>query len=1597
METKAPTRKPRGFKIALIILGVLFLLFVGFLFLLPHILPVGTIKSIANGKARELANVEIDFKSLGFSWNGSVVLDGIVISPLREDGTPGDPLLTVDEGRANVGILPLLSGKITVNSVSATGFSLRVKRDENGKLNLPDLTNTPATPQAALPSGGGRMLLLTAAVAADTADTAPASANVLPPIELHRVDLKNGVISFEDAESGLLADVGVDFVRIDGGDINDPFVLAGRLLPYPDAPEKGEIPFTGRVALVKGYAFNPDGEASLEVNVNELSLHEWAEKLGVGDLLPSGSVNGLVKAGYSSGLGALSVSDMRLTGTNVGIGEGKVIAVPDTTTGLDVQFDPATGNLDITEMSLTNDITSVKGRGRVEEIYSIADTGAPVAAVEFAGTADFARATGYLTAQGLGVEGMPTLEGNGSFSGKAGLARRLNPSDPLTPTFALDFSDGNLGAREESTGISATVGLKGVGVRATAALADPLTAGAEFALQSVPVRAGVPQIGSEPVAMTLNGGLVANLAGDNVTAELRFANTVVQVPSTPWASAMTVTNPETRITFDLKQDAVTVQDTTFSINDVIRGGMQSGTFTGILAGNPRGQAVLNLQALLDHVREIFSPVIPEQATKLNGSLRAATSVKVENGMAVAVAQAEVDNAGAVLSLVPDQTQGEVETPKTSFVMQASANLDNPLQVTINALEVKSDGSTVRVADKGGFSMAGTFGGALVKVAGVLDVGREALHLSGLAVDLNGMNMVLGQNGTQVAGLSGGVVKLQGPSTEKPVLVPLAASGDFNLPLLDVGLANLVFYRQHEGRREENNFGNIRAQLGVDGYIGSEKQQLINLRTATFSSGVVGASSRGTVDLGSGALAAEYAAVMAPAGMSSLLAYLGLPPAMLSNLDVRGTLSWDGRELKSMGESKGQLQLSSGEVNPFTMAHDVSAEVNAAEKTLGVTIRRLAGAVNAPNGEAVATLAAQPSELKLSRARSEGSVDIRVNGSAGPTRQLLLGLLGVVPQLHEYSNMLNQAQAQGVYQAWLQLKAESESTLGLNMGGEWQGAALSLNGAPFLAEAQKLSAALIGSYAYHDNRIDISRLFFRSDSAVMQADGKAQAVLTTDQNQSITGVGNVNVDLSFVMGDLSRVPMVFPGVVPNNLGLAGRVNGAFKAGGDANDIRVNEGAVRFQGFQANPGGSLEVAIPDGVANFGAVMSLHPGLTAVGGPPSDFEVFRYFNISQGQAALTGAQLKGKPIDNMSAAFELRDGVLNLSGARLSIGGGAGGSAQASGTVDFNGVSPAVNLRLAARNMPLSEANSEIDQYARIESGVINLPIAEGQTAGVAFTGISEDEILRTVRLDNFNFATGPVVLYTGPVINETLDKFRGLMKMEMKDDDSRMITLKSIQGAVGAGGDGTIVITNDNPVNVIGDNTGDFRVWGEVRADHTMRITAAVVGKLENIMGFSLPNLIPNLRSGPEEDRNRFMAKLNENAAKEHYKIRLEGSLDNPQVAGIEALAGQLIKDVTLAAPGQIIGGVVDLGKDAPKAVLDAAGAILSAPGTVVNSPEKVIQAPEKALKGLGRAFGIGGRDAGSGGEEVRGQEQQEQQSQEGSEEGSRRLRLPFGIH
>ncbi|MCD7897863.1 MAG: AsmA family protein, partial [Planctomycetaceae bacterium] len=1524
----APTRRPRGFKITLIVVAALLVLVAAVIYFLPHFLPVDTIKGIANTQARAYG-LDVDFQNLRFGWNGDVVLDNVAVRPLLPDGSPDEPLLLVNEVRTNVALTPLLRGNVIVNSVNVNGFTLGVVRRADGSLNLPDLENLPAQ-AATVPTPVPATTVPLSMVQAAEAVPVPA-ASTLPPIELHRVEMQNGIISFNDAVTGMRLESGLERLRVDGTTLNDPFALEGLLVPHVGQPELGRIPFSGNIALLRDNAFDPAGQAQIQVALEEIAFAPMAEIVGMADLLRQGVADGHVRIGYSGGSIALAFDDLVTRNVMVGLGAERTLAVPDTSFALDTVYDAEADQVSILQLAVANDIASLTGQGAVQNVMAAANGAMPAGTLDFGGSTDLTRATGYLAASDLGLDAIPDLKGDAEFTGKAVLPANLT-GGPITPTLALDFTTGTVQVTDGASGIIVSLDLDRIGFQAAAALQDPMEINANLTLVDVQGRAIVPSLVWALIPFTLNGGVAAVQSADTTAAELRLQDTTLYFPETPFSNPAEVITGETRITADVRQDVITIAGIQAKINDAITATVGSGTITGIMAGAPAGQVTVNLAAAMPDVRHLAEPVFPaDLVQELKGSVKASAQLQLRGNTAEALVRTDIDALQAGLAL-GEGVNVATQMPQAIVQFLAGVDLTNPGRIIISSLEAVTPGGAFTYGDRTiASSAAAQVANSTVKAVGTVDTALGVAEFTALTVDVGGTRIALGSKGQTVAQAASGPMQIIAASGDKYLRLPLASAGDFVVSNLQFGMDNLIF--QH--RDTPSNLGNVRANIAVDGYIGAEKRQLVNLRQASITATPIVAEAQGQFDIGSGALLAQYAARLAPSGLTALLSYLNMPPALLSDTTVSGTMTYGNSQVISKGTASGSLSGGDGGSNPFEMAHDLTAAWDTEAQSLAIDVRQLDGNIRTPDGNAVATMAAQPSRLLLSRAGSRGLLDLRFNGSAAQSQALLVGLSGMVPQLAEHANALHQARADGIYNLWLQVRALDSGAIGLSTGGTWQGAALQIGNQPFLAEAGSLSAVLEGEVALQDNQIRLTRLGLLSESAQVRADGTALVTLSSGEDGRPNGLANLDTNFRFAAADASRISRVFPGIVAPELGVTGAIEGTLRAGGNASDIQVQEGAVRFanfavqpnrdfqiaipngaatfgaaialrtdsptpgtpfdmfhlmdirngqaslqgaqvlgrnvddmsaafslengvltlqgarvligngtenfqaagtvdfnttspsginslnmdvqfavadvgdlarmmpdlaayglsgridgalqaggnadnirigqgvvrmQNFSLAPSPSLVVAVPNGAASFGATLSLHFGAQPTGSP---YDILRQIDIRDGVASLQGAQISGKNVDDLSASFALQNGILTLGQARVSMGGGAAGTLAATGTIDFNSPAPAVNTQVSIQNLPLSEFNAELAQYMTIEQGTLQVP-ASGGSAGVAFRGFSENEILQTLALSNFTFATGPLALNTGPVLNAELDRARVIMRQEMSGASSRRIT-------------------------------------------------------------------------------------------------------------------------------------------------------------------------------------------------------------------------------
>ncbi len=1558
MTAEAPARKPRLFLIALIILVCLLLFAVAAVYFLPHFLPMDTIRGLARDNVRKTTGMDLDFRSLAFSWTGGVVLEGITLSPPAEEGETAEPLATFDEVRADVALTPLLSGKIIVNNVTVNDFSIRVKRDINGKMNLPDFSAINIDEEAEVAE-----IPVTTVETTETGDVVPKDdvfLAMIPAIELSVVELNRGTFSYDDVPANIKAEAGLDFFKLEGGKLEDPFNFSGRLVPFPSTVEKGGINFSGMVNMVKDLNFNPNGAANLQIALETLPLADYAAKFGLESLLPSGDLAGLININYEERNCRLETRDLRITDVRIGL-DGKIIDIPDSNLVAAADYDYTPDRLSISELTLDNSLIQAGGQGVIGDIQQVVEGGLPFGEVNFNGAFNVPAVLSFGSTFVPELNEFSNITGDAGFTGKWALRKSEDNPNVLATSLSVNLNEGAIAITDIVPGISASTNFGGITANVNAKFAEPLEATANVTLTNVPLTISVQEIDS-PITASVQGGAAVQYGPGVLLAELRLQDSRINVPQNQWSGALQIVNPELRVVADLEKDVVDISAASMTINDSIKTGIKAGRITGILAGTPQGNLDAELSMLFEAAKDIVQPLVPAQLGQLSGSLRANVRTVFSGSKAELGMSAEVDGLKAMYD-DPELKIG-LESTKSTVGLTGGINLDNPNSINLTMLKIGNSGLIAQMADADGGAVAARLGEMAAQFAGVFDADTMQVALSNLHAQSNGLSATANNKGGQTATLTSGPWMIRSAATaEEPLFIRLNGAGDFNLREVEAGIENLNFAYVRDGQPDESAIGTMQLKVVADGTLfgtpDATTPAQINLRRLDFRANPVAAQARGTVRLDNQTLAVEYAARFAPSRIKSLLSYLEIPPELITEAEVSGRLSWDGTQVVSAGLAKGSLQFTAGEISPFSASHDLTAAYSPAEEALQVEIRGLSGGVANSNGDAIVTLNAQPSSLNLSSRGAQGFIDLRVNGAAAATRHMALGFASLIPELNSIANMLQTTQADGIFNTWVQVQGQDNRAAILKIGGIWQGAAVTMNGQTFLAEPARLGASIEGEYVYGEKRLNVSKLSFNSDTAQIRAEGNATAVLVGATSGEF-GLSGVSTSLRFAMGDLTRVATVFPGIIPGDMGLTGAIEGQFSAAGDTSNLKVQEGIVRLTGIQAQPGG-LNLNIPQGNATFGGVFSLNPiGTYAEDG--SGFVPLRMFNITGGSASLSGAQVEGRNVTDLSARAQLNNGVFALESARLVLSGQPQGTLTASGTVDFNNSVPAVSLNFSAVSLPLAQLSAELADFVVIDSGYVNIPANTGSTASIAFAGLSEQAILSTLRAQNLSFATGPVRLNTGPKINAELDRARLLLRQEAKGDNSedRIFTFQSISGTIEAGGNGVIHFPQGSPIRVIGDNTGDFAIYGTVSANRMIDLEAMVAGKLEKILTFSLPSIIPNLRQQSADQQNQFMTRMNQNAANGHYKLRISGSFDALQISGIGELVARIITDIPLAAPFAVIGGVLNLGKDLP--------------GAVLNAPANITQ-------GIGGVLGaIGGAVTGSG-----SQQQNQQQQQDGSQQ------------
>ena len=698
-----PIRKPRGFKIALCVAAVLLLLFAAFIYFLPHFLPVDYVRGLARDQVRERLGLELDFGNLGFGWNGSVVVNDVTLSAPAGKPGAGEPLLSLSEVRTNLAVGPLLSGRIVVNSLAVNGFALRLRREADGTLNLPDFSQLAAFPggqadDASRLSGGAALL------------SAPASSDI-PPIELRQLELNQGTLSFADASQGMKADLGIDFIKITGATLDDPFLISGLALPYPGQPEKGKFSLAGRAALIKNSAFNPAGEAVLEVDILAFAPADLAAGLGQAGLISSGALDGKLKLAYAGGKAMLGLSNFRTSGLSLSL-DGKNIALPDSETGLAAEYDCELGNLVFTDLSLSSGLAKLKAEGRAGPLFSDKDGEAiispPSGSLAFSGDIDFSGVTETLLEIAPELADSPLPQGSGRFAGSLALTEpNGNGGDSAaarTIGLKLAFSGGDLTLREPERGVALEIGLEGIELQASVGLDQAGEAGeiaSTLTLKNVPVSSDLAPLGlAGRLGIGLNGGAaVTRRANGGTAAELRLENTRMQIPETPWAGALDLVSPAISLTYDPGRDELGIAALSLQTPEGMGFSLKPALISGVASGNPSGRLEAEFSAGLEQLSRLAQPLFPPEVEKLAGQARGVIRAALSEAGASLDLQAGVEAADLRLNLPEGRTQ--IQLPKVEASLKAATGATGAGQASLDSYFAAAGGVMAQFMNKAG--------------------------------------------------------------------------------------------------------------------------------------------------------------------------------------------------------------------------------------------------------------------------------------------------------------------------------------------------------------------------------------------------------------------------------------------------------------------------------------------------------------------------------------------------------------------------------------------------------------------------------------------------------------------------------------------------------------------------------------------------------------------------------------------------------------------------------------------------------------------------------------------------------------------------------
>lgn len=185
---------------------------VGILVVAPGFVDWNSYKSQVQEQAKAAAGINLDLKgNLGFSILPSPRLVAEGIHVLSADG--GQDIAKLERFEVRLSLLPLLSGNISVDSVSLVRPEIYVEKSKEGEMNIASLLSTGAKEKQSEPDQ----------------KTNPDTASALPAVSLKDVVIEDGKIQYLDQKSGQKTSLEKINMNLSADSITGPFKAQGSL------------------------------------------------------------------------------------------------------------------------------------------------------------------------------------------------------------------------------------------------------------------------------------------------------------------------------------------------------------------------------------------------------------------------------------------------------------------------------------------------------------------------------------------------------------------------------------------------------------------------------------------------------------------------------------------------------------------------------------------------------------------------------------------------------------------------------------------------------------------------------------------------------------------------------------------------------------------------------------------------------------------------------------------------------------------------------------------------------------------------------------------------------------------------------------------------------------------------------------------------------------------------------------------------------------------------------------------------------------------------------------------------------------------------